>query len=451
MDPLRRSLLGAGAGSGLGLLAGLPSAMAAGGAQGPALDARKLGLRPDAPGDQTAALQAAVDRAAADGAPLFLPAGRYETGNLRISRPAAVIGVPGLTRLVFTGGPALLSVAQTGSVTLSGLTFDGAGRAFDDTDDGALLVARGVDGLTVEACTVTASTGSGMDLGNCSGRIAGNTISSVARTGLFALDSRGLEVAGNRLGDIGNNGIQIWRSAAGEDGTLVTGNRIEAVRADAGGSGQNGNGINIFRANGVTVADNHVADCAFSAVRGNAASSLRIADNQCRRLGEVALYAEFAFEGAVISGNIVEDAAIGISMTNFNEGGRLAVCSGNLVRGLKVLPDAPDERGIGIAAEADTAISGNVVEDAPRTGIMLGWGRYMRDVNATGNIVRNARWGIAASVSKGAGRALVTGNTVSGTGEYAIVGHDHGRAATGELADGSTPAPANLLVANNQA
>ena len=49
---------------------------------------------------------------------------------------------------------------------------------------------------------------------------------------------------------------------------------------------------------------------------------------------EVALYAEFGFEGAVIANNTIDGAAIGVAVTNFNQGGRLAVVQGNLIRNL---------------------------------------------------------------------------------------------------------------------
>ena len=39
--------------------------------------------------------------------------------------------------------------------------------------------------------------------------------------------------------------------------------------------------------------------------------------------------------------------------------------------------------GIGIYVEADTAVTGNVVESATRAGIMAGWGPYLRDVTIT--------------------------------------------------------------------
>ena len=141
-------------------------------------------------------------------------------------------------------------------------------------------------------------------------------------------------------------------------------NRIEDTAAQNGGSGQNGNAINVFRAHNVTVRGNRIRNAAFSAVRGNAASNIQITNNTCTGLGEVAIYAEFGFEGAVIANNTIDGAAIGIAVTNFNEGGRLAVVQGNLIRNL--VPKRPagtdpnDGAGIGIGVEADTAVTGNV-------------------------------------------------------------------------------------------
>ena len=39
-------------------------------------------------------------------------------------------------------------------------------------------------------------------------------------------------------------------------------------------------------------------------------------------------------EGAIIADDLVDKAATGVSVTNFNEGGRLAVVQGNLIRNL---------------------------------------------------------------------------------------------------------------------
>src|SRR5690606_7126906 len=141
--------------------------------------------------------------------------------------------------------------------------------------------------------------------------VADCTIRNMSEAGLLSLDAQGLTVAHNAVTDCANNGIQVWRSAPGEDDTLVLANRITRIGAKSGGSGQNGNGINVFRAGGVLISGNHIAGCAYSAIRGNAAANIQMIGNACRALGEVALYAEFAFEGAIIANNLVESAASG--------------------------------------------------------------------------------------------------------------------------------------------
>jgi uncharacterized secreted repeat protein (TIGR03808 family) len=286
------------------------------------------------------------------------------------------------------------------------------------------------------------------------GEVTGSTVVQAAEAGIFARDSRGLVIARNVIRDIGNNGIQVWRSQVGDDGTLVCDNRIEGVRSARGGSGQYGNGIGVFRAGNVVVKGNRIRDCAFSAVRGNAASNLQVIGNNCTQLGEVALYAEFGFEGAVIANNVVDGAAIGVSITNFNEGGRLAVVQGNVIRNL--LPQRPpgtdpdDGAGIGISIEADTAVNGNVIENAPSAGIAVGFGPYLRDVTVTGNVVRRARTGIIVSVVPGAGAAVIADNLIAETKLGAIVGMEWRKAVTGDLAVSGAARYAHLTISGNR-
>ena len=90
--------------------------------------------------------------------------------------------------------------------------------------------------------------------------------------------------------------------------------------------------------------------------------------------------------------------------------------------------------GIGIAVEADTAVSGNVIENAPLFGLNLGWGPYLRNVVATGNVIRKAGAGIAVSVVEGVGTALITDNIIDGVERHAIVGHRWVDIVTGDLA-----------------
>ena len=108
-------------------------------------------------------------------------------------------------------------------------------------------------------------------------------------------------------------------------------------------------------------------------------------------------------------------------MTNFNEGGRLAVIQGNLIRNLFRRENEPvDKRGDGIAVEADAAITGNTIENAPTCGILVGWGRHMRDVNVTGNVIRMARVGIGVTGDAEAGKVMIASNLISGSRDGAI-------------------------------
>jgi uncharacterized secreted repeat protein (TIGR03808 family) len=155
----------------------------------------------------------------------------------------------------------------------------------------------------------------------------------------------------------------------------------------------------------------------------------------------------------VIANNIVDGAQTGVSVTNFNEGGRLAVVQGNIFRNLSALTPNPrpdDLLGIGIYVEADTAVTGNVVEGAEAAGIAVGWGSFLRDVAVTGNVVRRAAIGIAVSVVSGARSTLISGNVVTGFQHGAIIGMDHARRVTTDLSkDGAKPY-AHLTIVGNR-
>ncbi|MET0708056.1 MAG: TIGR03808 family TAT-translocated repetitive protein, partial [Tardiphaga sp.] len=61
-------------------------------------------------------------------------------------------------------------------------------------------------------------------------------------------------------------------------------------------------------------------------------------------------------------------------------------------------------------------------------------GKYLRDVAITGNVIRNTFIGIGVSVQPGAGTSLVSNNMISGTPRGAVVGLDHARPVTPDLA-----------------
>src|SRR4051794_15856994 len=437
----RRHLIGASAAGVAGALA-IPSDAARAAPLTSTLgrDVTQYGVRPGSPDDQTRALQRAIDEAARAQAPLALPPGVYRTGLLRLSGGTQLIGVRGATKLVFTGGASMLQSEGASSVGLSNITLDGGSIPLPARR--GLVHCLGGRDIRIGDCEIAGSGGNGIWLENVSGDISGNIISTIAVTAITSFDARGLLVSRNTILGTNDNGIEILRTAIGDDGTLVLDNRIEDIKAGPGGSGQYGNAINAFRAGNVIVRGNRIKNCDYSAVRGNSAANIQISGNSVSNVREVALYSEFAFEGAVIANNTVDGAALGVSVCNFNEGGRLCVVQGNIVRNL--LPKRPigtapdDDAGIGIYVEADTAVTGNVIENAPAFGIVAGWGKYLRDVAVSGNVIRKAFVGIGVSVTPGAGTALVNNNMISQTPRGAVVGLDHARPVTPDLsADGA--------------
>ncbi len=434
----RRSLLGTGAvGLGAVTLASESRTVAAATA-GSTVNAADFGITTDTANDQSVELQAAINFAIGQKSTLLLPGGRIIAGGLEITGSLHMAGVPGQTVIapVKSDTPALRT-AGSAHIVLRDITVDGGANTVryhgKDSSGRALLEADGARDLVVDNCRFLNGVENGIVLRNTSGRITNCEIGHVGQAAIFSNDARGLSINHCHIHHCDNNGILVWQGEKREDGTIVAHNRIEHVDTKAGGSGQNGNGVNVYRAANVIVSGNRIADCAFSAVRSNSGSFCQIVGNSCSRLGEVAIYAEFAFEGAIIANNIIENAASGISITNFNDGGRLAVCSGNIVRDLFVRKGETDKRGTGIGVEADTLVTGNVVENAPVFGIVLGWAEYLRDVTASDNLVRNCTVGIGVSLTKGAGPALIANNQVSGSSETAIAGVDHDKVVVPDL------------------
>ena len=447
----RRALISTGVAT-----AGLAAAAAASAgprAEAKALQTSSLLIAPGADGaDQTAELQAAIDQAATRGLPLTLTPGTFRVGPIALRPNTRLIGAARQTVLEFTGGPTFLTAQEAPGVRLESLVVDGSGLGIDARRATGLIALDGCTDVLLADTEVRRGLLNGIVLAHCSGLVTDCTVRAMSEAGLVSLDAQGLTVAHNAVTDCANNGIQIWRSAPGTDGTIVTANRIERIAGKGGGSGQNGNGINVFRAGGVLVSGNRIAECVYSAVRANGASDIQMIGNACHTIGEVALYAEFAFEGALIASNLVDGAASGIAVTNFNEGGRLAVVQGNLVRNLFRREDEPvDTRGVGIGVEADAAVTGNVIEGAPTAGIVAGWGPHLRDVAITGNLIRTAGVGIMISSDAAAGACLVSQNMISGTRDGAIRAMDHGVAHGPDLATAGASATGRISVSGNLA
>ena len=442
----RRNLLAATATAGIGLGMAATSSNTA--------NAARSAVQPDSaavhvspgPGDITARLQRAIDRAATLGRLVQLAPGRYEIHDtLRLKPNTKLVGPHGLATIDLTGHGAIIA-ENAENILLSGFTITGRTSKRTSAND-ALVTVTACSGLDVHDVVVHAAPVHALKLWRVSGRIERCRFEHIGHTAIVSGNAAdGLDITHNHIRHAGNNGIVIWRDKNATDASQVTNNDIAHIRADAGGSGQNGNAINAFRADHVLVSSNTIADCAYSAVRCNSASNAQIIANNCRKIGEVALYAEFGFEGAVIASNLVDGAATGIEVTNFKEGGRLATVQGNVIRNLFRREHEPvDKRGIGIHVEADTVVASNTIEDAPTAGLAVGWGPWLRDVAIHGNLIRNSGIGVAVSAKGKPGTVLIANNVIRQTRHGAARLLDHNTPVGPALQDGpASESPARL-------
>lgn len=412
------------------------------------LDAAAIGILPNA-GDQSAALQEALLRASGEGRPLFIPAGTYLATNLQFPSDVVVEGVPGATILVASAEDPVARISGNTDVTLRGITF-GVAAPGPAGDERGLLEIEASDRIIIESCAFTGSASNGLAVRDAAARIEGCQFSGHALAAIFSINSRGLKISGNTITDCGNGGVLIWSSENRRDGSIITGNSIARIDWKGGGNGQNGNGINVFRSAEVIVADNHIADCAFTAVRLNASRDCQVSGNLCINSGEVAIFSEFGFSGSVIANNIIDNAATGISITNLDSGGQVAVCTGNLVRNITATSAVnPDTRGVGIYAEAETVISANTVAGVAGFGIVAGYGPFRRNVVVSGNTISAVTVGIGVSVvdEPPSGPVSVTNNQISGASAGGIVGMRWEEMVEPDLSRASYP---GVTVAGNQ-
>ena len=417
------------------------------------LNASDSGLRPSASDDQSRTLQKALDRAALENKPVFLPPGDYLVSNINLPSNTRLMGVPGASRLIYTGGGHFLLSENAAHLEITGITFDGANLPIQDYA-AALVRINNADHAVIDNCEFSGSSQIGVEIDRSAGRITNSKISGAyGNAGIFALENRGMKISDNVIEDCANCGIMVYRWTRGEDNTIVSNNRVRRISAIKGGTGPWGNGINTYQCDGVVVSNNHVSDCAFSTIRSNSCSNIQIIGNTCFRAGETSIYSEFEFEGAMVANNIVDGGARGISIVNLDHGGRLSVCANNLIRNIKDSAPYEDKNhlfGNGISAEADISITGNVIERTATFGIMLGWGEYLRNVVASNNVIREADTGFYVSVVKGTGPVIISNNSLSRILRAGIRGYRWREPVTEDLALTGNADFKNLTVSGNR-
>lgn len=414
-----------------------------------AQSARAFGVEPDTQRDQSLAFQRMVDCAAARREAIDLPAGSYLISNIKLPSNVHIVG-DGAT-LVSNGAHPLFSAHSASSISLSGVTIDANGSG-PTAETIGLLDFRQIDELKLTGVTIIDAPNDSIYAEHVSGIIRHCEISNAGRFAVFAVESRGLSILNNQIFNCADGGIIVHRWQNGPDGTVVANNKITHIGASRGGTGQWGNGINIFRADNVIVENNDIADCAFTAIRANTTRNTQIIRNNCLRSGETALFVEFAFRNATVIGNNIDGAANGISASNLDHGGAGSIIRDNTIRNITApgpyKPEAP-YFGHGISVEADSLVSENTIVNTNGYGINVGWGPYLRDVSVINNTISEAEIGIGVTAVEGAGVATIESNSINAR-NGAIRSHQWDKIAAIDLATKPGAAPDHIRISDNR-
>ncbi|MDZ7824240.1 MAG: TIGR03808 family TAT-translocated repetitive protein [Ahrensia sp.] len=403
-------------------------------------------------GDQTREIQRLINEATRRNRPAILPSGTFVVSNLTLPDGCDLRGTGAKTILRSSGNGPAISARDAFSVSLSALTVY-AGRLNASVENTGAVDFRNVAAVDLTDIRILNSSSDGLYVERCGGTISGCSIQKAARFGIFAVESAGLTVADNTVSGCANGGIIVQRWSPAADGTRVLRNKIKTIGAGRGGTGQWGNGINVFQAHGVMVDKNAISGCAFSAIRMNSAHDTMITNNRCTDSGETAIYAEFAYRNVIITNNEIDGAANGISATNLNDGGRGALIQFNKIKNLTApgpyKPEAPFF-GHGISVEADGIVTDNIIENANGYGINIGWGPYLDNVDVARNLIVDAEIGIGVSVAEGAGRARITDNKIRAR-NGSIRTHQWDKIGMDDLITTSARLPRNILLERNLA
>ncbi len=399
-------------------------------------------------------LQTVFDLARTQGLPVFLQPGVYANGPLTVlssngsGKPLQVEAVPGTATIRFTGGGTPLRIEGVTPVKFEGVKFDGQNIALPDyfTSRPAFIAIKSTTDVYFEDCQIVNSPGIAIYAYQAQTRIQGCYVGSHS-IGLFSDDSR-VFVRRNSFAALTNNGVVIWRNTIGGDSSEIVGNTINGVDTVSGGTGQNGNGVLVFQASGVTIADNRIFNTKYSGVRCNGGGQAVIEGNSIWNARETGVFIEapgagIDLHGAIVSNNHIDTTATGVAVANsglYSDGlAHSVVIEGNRISNLSLTTISdpgyypPQVGGVGVTVETDCVVSGNLIDQAQAIGIQVGTNNATKDICVTGNLVRSSVIGIGVSylaIGGSVGEVVVSGNIVRGATNGAIVPTQFTGAAT---------------------
>ncbi|MGO4668888.1 TIGR03808 family TAT-translocated repetitive protein [Bosea sp. 2RAB26] len=392
-------------------------------------------------------LQSVFDYARNQGRPLFFQPGVYDSGTVTVlptnggGKPLQVRAMPGSVVLRFTGANTFLRIEGQNQVRFEGIFFDGQNRALTDyvsQRPAFIAIAGNAQDVLFDNCQIMNSPGIGACIASSSGAVFRSCYFGNHSVGIWSENAQ-IKALNNTITGMLNNGIAVWRDAITGDSSTITGNFINGVDTVGGGTGQNGNGVSVFRAVGVSITDNKIFSVKFSAIRCNGGGLHNVSNNNIYNTREAAIFIEapgagIDLTGCIVSNNSLDTVGSGILVANsgqFSDGvSRSVIVEGNRISNVtdNPIPDPgyypPSTIGNGIVVEQDCVVSGNLIDGAARVGIQAGINTAARALVVSGNLVRNAAIGIGVSneaVTNSGRSVVVSGNIVNGASLGGIV------------------------------
>jgi uncharacterized secreted repeat protein (TIGR03808 family) len=388
----------------------------------------------------TVELTEGIGAAALAGRPFRLPPGVTTTYQLLLPEGAHLLAACGGSTLrLGYPGPLIGNRQRLNSATFEGLTFDGAHLPIDKAF--GLLTLTDVVHVAMEGCTLRNTTTALMQR-RCGGAIRLSTFEDLSGTAILDDNCAGVTIDANRIRRCGDNGIHHWSTDSHRrDGSRIRNNIITDIDCRSGLLGLYGNGIRVAECGPVTIEDNVIERCAYTAVRNTGGQEVFVARNRCKSFGEKAIYAEFGFRDATFIDNVIEDCGAGISATNYvgPGNGAGALIQGNVVT--KIRPSHPDnEFGprmnwlCGVEGEGGVRIKGNIVAGSPWFGVLAGFFDARNNVTVEANQLIDNEYAIGFATQGSPGPCSIIENQMRGSKKANIVAMFQTEVVSGDLA-----------------
>lgn len=363
----------------------------------------EFGAKGDGLTEDTAAIQAAIDRAGEVAGIVYLDPGIYVCATLNMKTGVLVTG-PGVLKLKAGANVRLVNFAAgVTSARLVGVTLDGNSANNQGRED--LISVNGATRSAIIGCMLVDAQRDGIGIGSANENllIQNCTILAPREDGIILRDGENIRVLQCQIEDAGSGG--------NGDGIIVQCTHVvvsqcTVLRAKNGGIVVNTEGDTI--AAGITISQNVVAHTGLTGIH-------------CTRSAP----AHARPSDITISGNVVRYAG--------DEGIRIVNCGQVSILGNTVA--ASGDRGVEISSSEAVTLSNNVVHSSQAHGIDV---FQASDVTVVGNVVKDAGAGADSRYSGVYVHGTDSASENVTVASNAIVSRSQNRPRSGIRIDGRT-------------